>query len=244
MSKSNISYLDWVVNIYSQNCHKASEGCANCYAEAMAERFGSKFRGVPSWKGNQVKEFTKIPTTSVCGVNFLSDTWHEGAPLEWIDGIHSLIRQRPDVTFVYVTKRAERLASEAHRFEWPSNLWVGVSIELPKYLWRLDALRRVPTPNRWVSFEPLLGDLGTIDLSGIGWVVAGGESGEHYRPFKNAWAERLLEQCHYLKIPFYFKQGNGRYPDQNYLIDGREWRAYPAAFHQEQTPNMNQPSLF
>ncbi len=227
MGTSNISYLKDVWNPYSQNCIPVSEGCKHCYARVMQDRFGGSFVGSPTWRTTALKLLREIKSPSVIGINFLSDTWHEAAPLEWIQTIHQMIAQRPADVFVYTTKRAERMAKEAHLVEWPGNLWVGVSVELRKYLGRIDYLRDIPAAHRWVSFEPLLSEIGAVNLTGIDWIATGAESGEGYRPFQPAWALNIIHQAEALYIPVYHKQGSGRFPGSNRDISGRTYDAIP-----------------
>lgn len=230
MTASKIGYLDEVWNPYSPNCIKVSPGCANCYAEAQQQGFGRTFRGAPQWSASALDRFAQLSPHTVVGINFLSDTLHPDAPLEWIDRIHAHVASRPNNIFLYTTKRSERLAEIAKLVTWPSNLWVGVSVENPDYRYRIDHLRQVPTANRWVSFEPLLEEIQHVRLEGIGWVVVGGESGALRRPFEKKWAKTLHTLALESHIPFYFKQGSNRYPDNDRVLDGRTWDQVPDAF--------------
>lgn len=234
MTTSKISYLDHVINPYSWHCNKVSEGCKNCYMMTRARKLQNHNGvGAPLWRDSKViaSEFAKLPPHTVCGIGFMSDTWHESVPLEIIARIHAYIATKPDNVFMYTTKRSQRLAANAHTLAWPDNLWVGVSVELPKYSReRLDHLRQVPTANRWVSFEPLLDQFGTLDLHGIGFVITGGESGFGFRPMIPSWALGIGNQAMANGIPFYHKQGSHEYPDQNWLLNGKEYRQLPKAF--------------
>jgi len=157
-------------------------------------------------------------------VNSMSDLFHEQVPVSFIADVFKVMMQTPRHTYQILTKRAERMA------EWPGpwtrNVWAGVSVEDRRNLPRLEHLMRCETFTRWVSFEPLLEDLGDIDLDGIDWVVVGGESGPRRRPFDHAWARSIRDQCVVRGIPFFFKQGSDLKPQaQPWLVeeDGTRW---------------------
>jgi protein gp37 len=127
-----------------------------------------------------------------------------------------------------LTKRSARLRKVAHRIDWPTNLWMGVSVEDTATLYRIDDLRTVPAAVRFASCEPLLGPLDEISLNGIGWVIAGGESGPRHRPIDPAWVTTLRDRCRVAQVPFFFKQWGGRTPKQGgRLLDGRTWDQLP-----------------
>ena len=131
-------------------------------------------------------------------------------------------------TFQILTKRSEKLAELAPDLNWPANVWIGVSIESAKYLWRADHLRRVPTTVRFLSLEPLLDRLGPLDLSGIHWVIVGGESGPGARPIKAAWVRDIRGQCRRERVPFFFKQWGGVQKKKGgRILDGRTWDGMP-----------------
>lgn len=231
MSKSRIGYLDEVWNAYSSHCQKVSEGCKHCYAERRAKKYGTVFAGNPQFDTEKaLAKLKAIKAGTVVGVNFLTDTWHGAVDVSVIAWLHEQIALRPQNVFLYTTKRAERLAEYAHKLDWPQNLWVGVSVEANRYLSRLDCLRAVPTPNRWVSFEPLLEQRAAPDLRGIRWVVTGGESGLQRRAWEPAFARAIRDLCIDHSIPYYHKQGGAQHPDQDRVLDGRTWDDLPAAF--------------
>ena len=130
--------------------------------------------------------------------------------------------------FQILTKRSERLAQVAPDLIWPPNVWMGVSIETAKHLFRADYLRMVPAVVRFLSLEPLLGPLGTFDLSGIHWVIVGGESGPGARPIEVAWVKDIRKQCRRERVPFFFKQwGGAQKKKSGRLLDGRTWDGMP-----------------
>jgi protein gp37 len=129
-----------------------------------------------------------------------------------------------------LTKRSERLDALAKKLPWPSNVWIGVSVESADYAYRIDHLRRVPTSTRFVSFEPLLADTGRLDLTGIHWAIVGGESGPGARPMQPEWALAIRDQCLEQSVPFFFKQWGGvQKKKAGRVLDGRVWDEYPVA---------------
>ncbi|WP_323672293.1 DUF5131 family protein, partial [Candidatus Poriferisodalis multihospitum] len=141
-----------------------------------------------------------------------------------------VIRQTPQHTYQVLTKRAQRLSRIAGELDWPSNLWMGVSVETRRYAFRMDHLRKVPAAVRFVSAEPLLGPLGELDLAGIDWVIAGGESGAGARPMELEWVTELRDRCTAAGVAFFFKQWGGRTPKAGGReLEGEVWDELPAA---------------
>ncbi len=181
-----------------------------------------------------------IREPSLIFVNSMSDMFHEDVPFAYIDLVMNVIADTPQHTYQVVTKRAERMAEYFACRTVPDNAWIGVSVEDRKYgVPRIDVLRTVNAKVRWLSIEPLLEDLGELDLRDIHWVVAGGESGHGARAMQPAWVNRVLEHCQAQNVPFHFKQwgqwgadgvkragksANGR------LLDGREWNEWPVGY--------------
>ena len=158
----------------------------------------------------------------------MSDLFHEKVPLDFIQRVFSTMERASWHTFQILTKRSERLAELASDLSWPPNVWMGVSIETAKYLWRADHLRKAPAAVRFLSLEPLLGPLGTLDLSGIHWVIVGGESGPGARPIEANWVREIRKQCRAASVPFFFKQWGGVQKKRNgRVLDGRTWDAMP-----------------
>ena len=157
-----------------------------------------------------------------------SDCFHEAAD-GWRDEAWAVVRACPNLTFQVLTKRPERIAGHlpADWGEGYANVWLGVSIERNDYCWRADALRTAPARTRWVCAEPLLGPLDDLDLTGIHWLVVGGESGPDYRRMDHAWVRALRDKCASAGVAFYFKQSNGPYPGMNPRLDGRLHQEMP-----------------
>jgi protein gp37 len=163
-------------------------------------------------------------------VNSMSDLFHSEVPEGYLELVFDVMRRTPHHTYQVLTKRAERLARLAPRLAWPSNVWMGVSVESPAFTWRIDYLRRVPCAIRFISAEPLLEPLPRLDLEGIHWLIAGGESQTGCRPADAAWFRDLRDQCEAADIRFFLKQLGG-HPSKRggdeALLDGRRWTQLP-----------------
>lgn len=163
-------------------------------------------------------------------VNSMSDLFHADVPETYIAQVFDVMARCPQHTFQVLTKRAERLARLAARLPWPSHIWMGVSVESPNYRWRIDYLRKTPAAVRFVSAEPLLESLPNLNLEGIHWLIAGGESQPGARPADVAWFKDLREQCHQHNVAFFLKQLGG-HPSKrggdDAVIGGRRWIQLP-----------------
>lgn len=158
----------------------------------------------------------------------MSDLFHDDVPPEFIAQVFEVIRQTPQHTYQVLTKRAQRLSRIAGELDWPSNLWMGVSVETRRYAFRIDHLRKVPAAVRFVSAEPLLGPLGELDLAGIDWVIAGGESGAGARPMELEWVTELRDRCTAAGVAFFFKQWGGKTPKAGGReLEGEVWDELP-----------------
>jgi protein gp37 len=163
-------------------------------------------------------------------VNSMSDLFHESVPPSYIQHVFSVMREAKHHTFQVLTKRHERLVELAPLLPWPANVWVGVSIENRRWVVRADYLRRVPAAVRFVSAEPLLGPLDGIDLSGIHWLIAGGESGPGHRPVRAEWLRELRDECLERGVAFFFKQWGGpQSKSGGRRLDGKIYDGMPAA---------------
>src|SRR3954451_10129530 len=195
-------------------CSKVSPGCAHCYAERISLRFG---RSTGPWTPataaenvvlhpERVEQPLRWRRPRMIFVNSMSDLFHELVPLSFIADVFSVMAEANWHTFQVLTKRAERLAELAPRLDWPGNVWIGVSVENNRWAHRADYLREVPAAVRFVSAEPLLGPVDQLDLSGIDWLIAGGESGPHHRPVNIQWVRELRDRCTEEGVAFFFKQ--------------------------------------
>jgi len=161
-------------------------------------------------------------------VSSMSDLFHERVPVEFIQKVFDVMRRAHWHKFQVLTKRAERMEKVSRRIDLPQNVWMGVSVETRKFLYRLDHLRKVRASIKFTSFEPLLEPLGKITLSGIDWVIVGGESGPRARPMERAWVVDIRDQCLAAAIPFFFKQWGGTNKKKaGRLLDRRTWDEMP-----------------
>jgi len=158
----------------------------------------------------------------------MSDLFHDAIPIEFISAVFEVIRDTPQHTYQILTKRSQRLTKLGPELDWPPNLWMGVSVESRRYAFRINDLRTVPAAVRFVSAEPLLGPLGELDLRGIHWMIAGGESGSRARALEYEWVAQLRDTCRAANVAFFFKQWGGRTPKAGGReLDGRFWDEIP-----------------
>lgn len=232
------SAIEWTEATWNPvtGCTKVSAGCKHCYAETFAERW----RGTPGHPYEQGFDLKLWPERldqpsrwrrpRLIFVNSMSDLFHEDVPVEFIAQVFDAMKQASHHTFQVLTKRSGRLAELAPDLQWPSHVWMGVSIEDDRVAHRADDLRSVPAAVRFISAEPLLGPLETVSLDGIDWLIAGGESGPRHRPVEGEWLRALRDRCSAEDVAFFFKQWGGRSPKANGReLDGREWSEWPAA---------------
>lgn len=233
MGDTTIGWTEKTWNPVS-GCSKVSRGCDHCYAETIAERF----RGGPAYpngfeltlKPHKLAEPLRWKTPCKVFVNSMSDLFHRDIPREYLDHVFGVMEQASRHQFQVLTKRSSLLRNYVNaRYRLaPEHIWLGASIEDRAALVRLRHLRETHAAVRMVSFEPLLEDLGEMDLSGIHWVIVGGESGPNRRPLELDWVRRLRDQCLEQGVPFFYKQGGAARPGQQRILDGRTWDEYPA----------------
>lgn len=227
-------------------CTKISAGCDNCYAytlaqtktraaylrqlpvkdtpEHRAEQFAPRFWEARLDQPLRWKEPRRI------FVNSMSDVFHAHFSFDLIRRVFAVMNACPQHQFQVLTKRPERAVRLAERLSWSENIWLGTSVEDARVVKRIDALRQVPAAVRFISAEPLLGPLESMNLEGIDWVIGGGESGRGHRPCDPAWARSLRDQCVEAGVAFFWKQWGGFTPKSGgRLLDGREWNEYPVA---------------
>jgi protein gp37 len=224
-------------------CDEVSPGCARCYAKTFAERW----RGTPGHPYEQgfdlrlwperLEQPLKRRKPTVYFVNSMSDLFHEAIPAAYIHRVFEVMEQADWHTFQVLTKRHDRLAELAPDLPWPSNVWMGVTIENRRFVHRADRLRTVPAAVRFISAEPLLGPLEGLDLTGIDWLICGGESGLRPRRMRPEWARDLRDRCTDEGVAFFLKQLGGQRDKQGgdqALLDGRLWREMPMRVQDEQ----------
>lgn len=231
--KSTIEWTDSTWNPVT-GCTKLSQGCKHCYAQTFAERW----RGTPGHPYEQGFDMRLWPNRleaplswkkpRTIFVNSMSDLFHEKIPFEFIQSVFRTMELATWHTFQILTKRSERLFEVASQLPWPENVWMGVSVEMARYKPRIDHLRSVPSAVRFLSLEPLLGPLDILDLTGIHWVIVGGESGPGARPIEAKWVREIRKQCRATGVPFFFKQWGGVQKKRSgRLLDGRTWDGMP-----------------
>ena len=223
---SNRSGIEWTEVTWNPTtgCDQVSVGCDNCYALSFAKRL--KAMGQPKYQNDGdprtsgpgfgltlhsdvLAEPRRWRTPRLVFVNSMSDLFHPEVPLGFIQEVFGVMAETPQHTYQILTKRSKRLASLGSQLDWPRNVWMGVSVETGRYTFRIDHLRTVPAEVRFVSAEPLLGPLPSLNLSGIHWLIAGGESGPGARPMEEGWVLDLRDQCVVANIAFFFKQWGG-----------------------------------
>jgi protein gp37 len=231
--KSAIEWTDATWNPVT-GCSKVSPGCKNCYADRLAFRLQAM--GNPRYRnGFEVTlhpDQLSLPLRWLqprrIFVNSMSDLFHESVPFEYIRHALEVMAEAHWHQFQILTKRAERLEALSPKLPWPKNVWQGVSVESADYTWRIRHLKKVPASIRFLSVEPLLGPIKRLPLSGISWVIVGGESGPGHRPMSPSWVKDIRDQCQNAGVPFFFKQWGGRFPKANgRKLDGRYWNEFP-----------------
>jgi len=221
--KSSIEWTQVTWNPVT-GCSKVSAGCKNCYAERLAARLqamgNARYRN--GFRVTLHPDLIELPKRwrepRLIFVNSMSDLFHEQVPEEFIQRVFDTMRACQQHTFQILTKRSARLRKLAAALPWPANIWMGVSVEDARVVQRIADLQAVPAAVRFLSCEPLLGPLDDLPLTGIHWVIVGGESGPGARPMKIEWIRSIFRQCRKAKVPFFFKQWGGVRKD----LTGRE----------------------
>lgn len=214
MAQSSIEWTEMTWNP-TTGCNKLSAGCKFCYAEVMSKRLQAM--GIDKYKdGFKIRihpESLNIPYTwskkpKTVFVNSMSDLFHKDVPIEFIQRVFKVMNDNPMHTFQVLTKRPELVAQydAAGLLNWTKNIWMGTSVENEKVIQRVDYLRYTKAHVKFLSCEPLIGPLPSLDLTNINWVIVGGESGHGARPIKKEWVDEIRINCQKKKVPFFFKQ--------------------------------------
>jgi len=231
------SSIEWTESTWNPvtGCTKISPGCQHCYAERMARRlkamrqphYTNGFRLAAHEDALELPLRWKEPQTIF--VNSMSDLFHEDVPEAFIHRVFEVMRRASWHRFQVLTKRSERLAELSQALDWAENIWMGVSVERHDYTFRIDHLRGTGALVKFLSLEPLLGPLPNLDLSGIDWVIVGGESGPGARPMALEWVAEIRDQCRKIGTPFFFKQWGGfNKKKAGRVLEGRTWDEMPA----------------
>lgn len=233
MAKSKIEWTGSTWNP-TTGCTKISAGCKNCYAEKMAFRL--KAMGVEKYKDafhlaihpSALKEPYTWKKPRMVFVNSMSDLFHEAMPVDFIKQVFHVMNENPEHIFQVLTKRAELLSKFSCLLDWSENIWMGVSIEDFTQVKRLDNLKASSAAIKFLSIEPLITELPYLDLSGIDWVIVGGESGPNSRPIEKEWIISIRDNCKDFDVPFFFKQWGGKNKKKSgRLLDGRTYDEMP-----------------
>jgi len=230
------SAIEWTETTWNPvtGCTKISPGCTHCYAERMARRlqamgqpnYANGFR--PTIHEHMLGAPLRWKQPRTIFVNSMSDLFHEGVPVRFIQRIFDVMVAAHWHTFQVLTKRSERLMELCRQLPWPPNVWMGVSVENEAWSFRMDHLRATNAHTKFLSLEPLLGPLCNLNLSGIDWVIVGGESGPMARPMDRAWVVDIRSQCQRAGVPFFFKQWGGVHKKKaGRLLEGRTWNELP-----------------
>jgi protein gp37 len=246
MSKTKIEWTEATWNPVT-GCTKVSAGCKFCYAKTLHDQRHKAFlegKDVPSCYATPFETVVchpdrlKIPLRrrkpTMYFVNSMSDLFHEDIAIDFIEDIFGIMNQCDQHIFQVLTKRPNHLLGLQDAFSWTKNIWMGVSVENKDALWRLRCLQERLTyaKVKFLSIEPLLEDLGEIDLTGIDWVIVGGESGITPRPMQESWVRNIKDQCVAQDVPFFYKQSGGTRANNIKLpfLDGQQWTQYPKSY--------------
>lgn len=243
------SKIEWTEATWNPvaGCTILSPGCTNCYAMRLAARLAvmgqGKYAGTTrktgerhKWNGTVKTDHASLELPRrwrkgrLIFVNSMSDLFHDAVSIEFIQAVFKVMEETPQHTYQVLTKRAERLEILSTKLRWPRNVWMGVSVESQAYAYRIDHLRRTSARTKFLSLEPLLGPLEELDLAGIHWTIAGGESGPGARPMSKDWVRSIRDQCVASGVPFHFKQWGGTNKKRaGRKLDGRTWDQWPHA---------------
>jgi protein gp37 len=211
MAESNIEWTELTWNPVT-GCTKISPGCKFCYAEVMSKRLTAM--GIEKYKdGFKIRthaDALNIPFTwkkpKVVFVNSMSDLFHPDIPVEFIKSVFAVMNKTPQHIYQVLTKRSERLLELSPELNWTSNIWMGVSVESEDYTFRINELSKTKAKTKFLSIEPLIAPVTTLNLKKIDWVIVGGESGHKARPIKKEWIDYIKLECDKKKVAFFFKQ--------------------------------------
>jgi protein gp37 len=230
------SSIEWTESTWNPltGCTKISQGCVNCYAERMALRL--KAMGNPNYsngfKITMHDDVIELPLKwrkpQTIFVNSMSDLFHEDVPEEFILRVFNVMKRANWHHYQILTKRSERLLEISPKLQWLSNIWMGVTVENQYNTIRIEHLRETGAKIKFLSLEPLLGNIPNLDLKNIDWVIVGGESGPKARPIKESWVISIRDKCLENKVPFFFKQWGGvNKKKTGRELDGRTWDEMP-----------------
>lgn len=230
------SKIEWTESTWNPitGCTKISNGCLNCYAEKMAKRLNAmgqaKYRN--SFEVTTHDYCLEEPLTwkkpQIIFVCSMSDLFHKDVPDEFIKKVFYIMNKAPWHTFQVLTKRSDRMLQLSKELKWTDNIWMGVTVESDEYKSRIDDLLEVPAKIKYLSIEPLIGEVKPLNLNGINWVIVGGESGPGSRPIEESWVTYIRDKCIKEDVPFFFKQWGGKNKKKaGRELQGETWSQYP-----------------
>lgn len=233
---SSYSSIEWTEVTWNPvtGCTKISDGCKHCYAERMSMRLHAM--GMNKYRNgfdvtihrSALEEPLRWKKPRLAFVNSMSDLFHESVPDEFIESVFDVMNHAARHTFQVLTKRPGRLERLGGRLKWTSNIWLGVSVESERWLDRMGVLKNTGAKVKFLSLEPLLGPLPIIDLTGINWVIVGGESGPGARPMEANWVRSIRDSCEESGVAFFFKQWGGVFKKRaGRTLDGKIWDQMP-----------------
>jgi len=237
MAQSSIEWTEMTWNPVT-GCSKISAGCKYCYAEVMARRLQAmgleKYKDGFTIRTHEDALFTPYgwKGNKIVFVNSMSDLFHPDVPLSFIRKVFSVMNNTPQHTYQVLTKRAERLFELNEQLTWTPNIWMGVSVEDARVINRIDFLRNTNARVKFLSCEPLIGPIQSMNLDGINWVIVGGESGKKARPLKEWWIWDIRQQCQEAGVAFFFKQWGGTNKKKSgRLLGNRTYDEMPVTNH-------------
>jgi protein gp37 len=232
-TNSGIEWTDATWNPVT-GCSKVSPGCKHCYAERMSRRLQAMGQAnyANGFDLTLQPQMLDLPLSwrkpRRIFVNSMSDLFHAEVPIAYIQQVFSVMRRAPWHRYQILTKRSDRLSALEGMLEWHPSIWMGVSVETARYAYRIDHLRETKAWTKFLSLEPLLGPLGELNLSGIDWVIVGGESGPNARAMDPEWVRTIRDQCVAAGVPFFFKQWGGVFKKKTgRMLDDRTWDDMP-----------------
>jgi protein gp37 len=254
------SGIQWTGSTWNPTtgCDRTSPGCDNCYALTLAARLkrmgqakyqndGDARTSGPGFGLTLHDDALSIPVRWKTGrlifVNSMSDLFHDEVPLAFIERVFEVMASTPQHTYQVLTKRAKRAAAIADALPWPENVWMGVSVESDRYTFRTRHLATIPAAVRFLSCEPLIGPLPSLDLDGIDWVIVGGESGKNARPIDLAWVRDIKQQCSSARSALFVKQLGAGWSATNGHGHGHggEWSVWPRDLRVRRMPAVRLP---
>jgi protein gp37 len=236
------SSIEWTESTWNPvtGCTKVSPGCKHCYAERIADRLQAmgqrNYRN--GFKLTLQPHMLNLPLQwrkpQRIFVNSMSDLFHKDVPVSYLLQVFEVMRRAYWHKFQVLTKRSDNLSELDPLIAWPANVWMGVSVEDEEYTWRIQDLKKSGARTKFLSIEPLLGPLVALDLSGIDWVIVGGESGPGARPIQRKWVIDIRRQCRQAGVPFFFKQWGGVNKKRTGReLDGRTYDEMPASLEDD-----------